>query len=286
VKRIDRFFTDYMGAPDTDLTHGISRIVLLASIRRVYEPGCKFDYMTVLEGPEGRNKSSAIAALYGKEFVSDQSILGVDDKQLQEAVRGRWAIEAADLSGMRKADVDRVKAQLSRLEDRSRPAYGRAVVDAPRSCIFFGTTNETEYLRSQTGNRRFFPLPVEHIKVADISRDRDQIWAEAMLEEQFAESIMLPEPLWKLAAIEQDKRTIRRVRATETTPQGEERISSHDLLHVVLGLSTMQSTPDAAKRLGTAMRKLGWNGPDTLTIKGKLVKGYARIGGVTDEEVS
>ena len=105
------FFPTYMGAPDTPFIRGVSRIVLLASVRRIYQPGCKFDYMTVLESPEGYNKSAPIERLYGAEFFSDQLILNVSDKELQEAMRGRWAIECAELSGMKKGDVDRIKAQ-------------------------------------------------------------------------------------------------------------------------------------------------------------------------------
>jgi predicted P-loop ATPase len=93
---------------------------------------------------------------------------------------------------MRKAEVEKVKAQLSRFEDRTRPAYGRAVIDTPRSGVSWGTTNDTEYLRSQTGNRRFFPIPVGRIDVGGLVRDRDALWGEAMDVHRQRESIMLP----------------------------------------------------------------------------------------------
>jgi len=208
VERIDTWMIDHLGAPDTPFVRGVSRIVLLASVRRIYQPGAKFDYMTVLESPEGFNKSSAIAALYGEDFFSDQTILGLDDKQLQETLRGRWAVECADLSGLRKAEVEKVKAQLSRITDRSRPAYGRAVIDAARSCVFWGTTNDQEYLQSQSGNRRFFPVPIKRIDVEAIEAARDQLWAETVDAETLADSIMLPPELWEAAGAEQDKRTL------------------------------------------------------------------------------
>src|SRR3974390_784924 len=160
VPRIDNMLRDYFKAPDTDFVRGVSRIVMIASVRRVFEPGCKFDYMTVLESGEGKDKSGGLEILYGIEYFSDQSILGLDDKHLAETIQGRWCIESADLDGMKKAEVAKIKAQLSRNTDRTRPAYGRVVIDRPRSCVFWGTTKEQDYLRSQTGNRRFFPVTV------------------------------------------------------------------------------------------------------------------------------
>src|SRR6202008_5147141 len=101
------------------------------SVRRVFQPGCKFDYMAVLKSDEGKGKSSGIAALYGQEYFSDHSILGMKDKELAEAVRGHWAIECAELVGMRKDEVERVKSAITRQHDKVRPAYGRARVDVP-----------------------------------------------------------------------------------------------------------------------------------------------------------
>jgi predicted P-loop ATPase len=313
ASRIDRMLVDYFGAPDTPFIRAVSRIVMIASVRRIYEPGCKFDYMTVLESPEGYEKSSALAALYGAEFFSDQTILGLDDKQLAETLRGRWCIECADLSGMRKAEVEKVKAQLSRFEDRTRPAYGRAVIDAPRSAVFWGTTNELEYLRSQTGNRRFFPVPVGRINVKAILRDRDQLWAEAKYanDEPLGESIMLPEPLWKAAGKEQEARTYKdawadtladlsrlgarhtaeHARAVASLSAGErenhppaeyenrdgrERVTTRWLLTDLLGISAGQQNAEHGKRLGMIMRKDGWRGPKGYQIDGRWARGYER----------
>src|SRR5262249_61576793 len=102
---------------------------------------------------EGTGKSSAISILAGEENFSDQTIIGLDDRAQQENMRGVWLYEIADLAGMSKADVDKTKAFASRVSDRARPAYGRHVVDQPRRCVFFATTNNAEYLKSQTANR-------------------------------------------------------------------------------------------------------------------------------------
>lgn len=305
--RIDTMLIEYFGAPDTPFIRAVSRIVMVASVRRIFEPGCKFDYLTILESDEGFNKSSALCALYGAQFFSDNSILGLTAERLQETVTGYWCIECADLSGMRKADVERVKAQLSKCEDSTRGAYKRAVVRAPRSCVFWGTTNDSEYLRSLTGNRRFFPVPVKRIHVDGIVRDRDLLWSEALAAHESGESIMLPEELWKAAGMEQDARTlgepwVEAVANVATTArhymehdhvadyEGQqlgivyqndgtvERVTSAFVLAKVLGIPPAQQTAEHGKRLGYAMRHVGndWQGAKQLWIGGRNVKGFER----------
>src|SRR5260221_258545 len=155
------------------------RLVLIAAVRRARRPGTKFDQILTLEGPEGLNKSTAIKVLAGEENFSDTTILGMSDKQQMENVRGVWLYEIADLSGIKRAEVEAVKAFASRTSDKARPAYGRCVVDQPRRCVFFATTNERTYLKSQTGNCRFWPVQVGNIDIESLQRDRDHLWAEA-----------------------------------------------------------------------------------------------------------
>ena len=204
--RLDTWLIRYMGAADTELNRVIGRLVLIAAVRRQYEPGTKFDQIVVLESKEGFGKSSAIEILAGKENFSDQSIINKQEREQQEAMCGVWLYEIADLTGMKKADVEHIKAFASRTTDRARPAYGRFRLDRPRRTIFFATTNDDEYLRSQTGNRRFWPVPVGKIDLAALKQDRDQLWAEAVHAEASGESITLPERLWKVAGAEQEKR--------------------------------------------------------------------------------
>ena len=201
VKRIDSWMTDYLGAPATDLIRTISRLVLVASVRRIMQPGCKWDYMPVLVGPENKAKSLALVTLYGQENFTDQKIFGVTDKELAEALRGRWCAESAELAGRNKADMDKVKAQISRQTDRVRPPYGRAVVDVPRECVLWGTTNDSIFMRFAYGNRRFIAVKVPGmVKIADLARDRDQLWAEAVLaEREHGPSLALPEAVWQEA---------------------------------------------------------------------------------------
>jgi Virulence-associated protein E/Bifunctional DNA primase/polymerase, N-terminal/Primase C terminal 2 (PriCT-2) len=204
--RLDRWLTAYMGAQDTELNRTIGRLALVAAVRRVRQPGAKFDQIVVLEGPEGKGKSMAIEILAGRENFSDGKILGLGDREQQEQTAGVWLYEIAELTGMRKAEIEHVKAFASRTVDRARPAYGRFRVDRPRRTIFFATTNRDDYLQSDTGNRRFWPVPTSTIDLDGLRRDRDQLWAEAAVHEARGDSITLPERLWSVAAEKQNER--------------------------------------------------------------------------------
>ena len=143
--RIDQWLVTYAGAEDSEYTRAVSALMLIAGVRRVRKPGCKFDEMPVLEQPkQGTDKSSALAVLAVKEeWFADDLPLNVEAKRVIEALRGRWIVEAAELSGIRKVDVEHLKATLSRRVDRARMAYGRLPVEVPRQCIFVGTTNKS-----------------------------------------------------------------------------------------------------------------------------------------------
>ena len=155
VPRLDTWLSRYTGATDTPLHRAMSKASLTAAVRRARQPGAKFDAIIVLEGPEGRGKSAAIKILAGEDNFSDQTILPLGDKEQQEALQGVWLYEIADLTGISRAEVEKIKAFASRTIDRARPAYGRSRVDRARRCVFFATTNNETYLKSQTGNRRF-----------------------------------------------------------------------------------------------------------------------------------
>jgi predicted P-loop ATPase len=286
VQRIDRWLTIYGGADDSNFVREIGALLLVAAVRRVRQPGCKFDEMVVLESPDqGTNKSSALAALAGRdEWFTDDLPLGCDGRQMIEALRGRWIVEASELSGMRRADVERLKAFLSRQTDHGRMAYAKLPTDAPRQCVIVGTTNAEEYLRDPTGNRRIWPVRVKRFDVAALDRDRDQLWAEAAARERDGVSIRLGPALWKRAGEEQSQRlTVDPF--YETLKQyigGDEfndaKISSMTVW-TILGVSPGQQTQDMNRRLGEAIRRVGWrraNSSGLIKIKGKLVMGYVR----------
>src|SRR5262249_44425865 len=128
-KRLDTWVVDYLGCADTPLNRAIGGKTLIGAFRRARDPGCKLDTITVLEGDEGTSKSTAIRVLAGDDNFNDQSILGASDKEVQEQLEGVWMHENADLAGMRRADVEQIKAFASRQVDRARPAYGRVRED-------------------------------------------------------------------------------------------------------------------------------------------------------------
>jgi hypothetical protein len=278
--RLDRWLTTYTGAPDTELNREFGRITLTAAVRRARHPGEKFDPIIVLEGKMGTNKSKAIETLAGVENFSDQSIFGMRDREQQELLAGVWLYEIAELSNIRKTEVEHIKAFASRTHDRARPAYGRMRVDQPRRCVLFATTNNDRYLKE--ADRRFWPIKTSAIDIAALRRDRDQLWAEAAQQEREDASITLRQDLWDAAGVEQlareepDPWDDVLVEAVGNTEAGEERVSSTDLLSIVLRIDVSKQRDIDFKRLGRCMRRLGWDGPKKTVINEKPVKGYVR----------
>ncbi|MHB8061350.1 MAG: virulence-associated E family protein [Ruminiclostridium sp.] len=184
IERLERMFIDYLGAEDTHYTRTVTRKMLIAAVKRLYEPGCKFDYMLVLVGPQGAGKSSLLAKL-GRKWFSD-SLRTFENKEAGEHLQGAWIFELGELSAMKKSELEEVKAFLSKTEDRYRVAYDRQVSDFPRKCVFFGTTNNHNFLQDPTGNRRFWPVDVDPNKRKLSHWDSlddftvGQIWAEAL----------------------------------------------------------------------------------------------------------
>ena len=208
VARVDTLLIDYLGAADNAYTRAVSRKVLCAAYRRIKEPGIKFDYMPVLNGAQGIGKSTFIANL-GMDWFSDSLTLSdMNDKTAAEKLQGYWILEIGELAGMKKADLDKVKAFVSRVDDKYRASFGRRVTSHPRQCVFFGTTNsENGYLRDITGNRRYW-----NIKLSGSSKYKpwqmtselvQQIWAEVMILADAGEKLYLPPDLEEYAKEEQ-----------------------------------------------------------------------------------
>jgi len=284
--RLGRWVTTYLGVEDTPLTAAIGRIMLIAAVRRVREPGVKFDTILVLEGEQGVGKSTSIKILAGAENFSDQNILTLDPKAQMELLEGVWFYEICELEGLSRADTAKVKAFASRAVDQGRPAYGRFKETRRRQTVFIGTTNDDKYLRDMTGNRRFWPVKVGKIDLEALQRDRDQLFAEAVHWEEKGEPIVLAEELWPLAQTEQEARL-------EDDPWtdilsdlhpkdlnqvgGTVRISSTQLLELNLGIARDRQQQFHAKRLAAVMRKLGWKGPTLIKMEeGSTVRGYQR----------
>jgi len=229
----------------------------------------------------GTQKSMAIETMAGAENFSDQTILGARDKEQQELLAGIWLYEIADLTNIRKTEVEHIKAFASRTCDRARPAYGHSRVDRPRRCILFATTNDDEYLKA--ADRRFWPVRTTIIDIEALRRDRDQLWAEAAQREREGASIVLDHSLWNAARVEQEAREESDpwddmlADVVGTVEGDEERLSATDLLTLVLNIHVSKQRDLDFKRLGRCMRRLGWNGPKPTRIAGKVTKGYARL---------
>ncbi len=309
VKRLGTFAVDYLNCEDdiNGLNRAIGKLLILAAVRRARRPGCKCDYIFTLLSEEGWNKSSFFAAMAGQENFSDQRIFGTDDKTAQEQLCGVWWHENSELQGMSKADVDAVTAFASRTEDRARPAYGRVLERKPRRSIEVASTNNRNFLKKQTGNRRWLILePLKRLDMERILRDRLQIIGEAAVlerEDPTDKLAMLPESLWSTAAKMQETYleddpwddVLAHMPKWITNPEnphdephtilhsdenGKEIVASRDILSHVLRIPTDRQTKKMAMDLSDTMRRLGWkrakNG--NVSMGGATVKGYWRGG--------
>jgi predicted P-loop ATPase len=177
--RIDTWLQSYMGAPTHEILSVFGAKFLIGAVARIYDPGCQMDNALVFEGKQGAGKTTAVSALFGRDYMVS-SISDFKSKEASIALQGRWVAEIAELAALKRTDITDVKKFITETVDQYRPVHGKNLIDRPRRCVFIGTTNERQYLKDSTGNRRFWPVPCGEVNVAAIKRDRDQIWAEAV----------------------------------------------------------------------------------------------------------
>jgi hypothetical protein len=261
--RIDRWLVDYANAPDTNYVLAVSKLFLVAAVRRIREPGCKFDEMPILESGQGTNKSTGLRALAVRsEWFADDLPLDGDTKHLIEQTSGKWIVEAGELKGMNRGDVAKLKACLSRQVDEARLSYGRKNTIAPRQFVIIGTTNENGgYLKDTTGNRRFWPVRIDGFDLESLKRDRDQLWAEAVHCEERGDSIRLDPALYGDAEAEQTAREVDddpiEGALAEALGGRKGKIRALDIWEI-LNVEPGKATQDQNLRMGSAMRRLGW----------------------------
>jgi len=192
--RVDSLLIDYFGADDNVYSREAIRKMLVGAVARIFKPGCKYDLVLTLVGDQGTGKSTFIKML-GKQWYSD-TFMTVHGKEALEQIQGVWLMEIAELAGLRKAETESIKHFISKQEDIFRPAYARTSETFKRQCVFFGTTNNKDFLRDPTGNRRFMPIDVHPLRVTksvwkDLEADIDQIWAEAVAMFRAGEALFL-----------------------------------------------------------------------------------------------
>ncbi len=264
----------------------------MAAVKRIYAPGCKYDEMLVLESGQGLSKSTALQALCPRaQWFSDDLLLTAGSKQIIEATLGKWIIESSDLAGKRKTELEQLKACLSRQVDGARMAYARKSNERPRHFIIIGTTNSPAYLPDSTGARRFWPVTIKEFDVERLTRDRDQLWAEAVVRVKQGASIRLPKELWPAAGEQQEKRrevdpwedVLHRAMSQVPTKSDSRRRISSSALWMSLGVAVDRQDRAGALRIGQIMQRLGCK---STTVRdsdtGTVVTGYVS----TDEFVS
>lgn len=268
VERLDRWLHTYLGAEDNAYTRQAGATWLLAAIARAKQPGIKFDHMLVLVGAQGVGKSTALRILAGDDLFTDANFLGArDTREVLEATEGAWIVECAELAGMRRKDAETLKHEITKQEDKGRPAYGRHTITVPRRFVLAGTTNSGRFLQDDTGNRRFWPVETAQADLEALAHDRCQLWAEVL--SRFVSGdyrLYLTGEAKALAETAQKERRSADegyLELLETVlPEGRYKgkpALRTETVYTVLGIPTERRTGRLATEVKRAMEVLGWS---------------------------
>ncbi|MBR0792163.1 virulence-associated E family protein [Bradyrhizobium manausense] len=286
VFRLDTMLSTYFGAEQSEYTKMVGRNVMISAIARILGYSEKVDTMMILEGPQGLLKSTAVKVLFYPWFTDDIEQFGSKDASMQCA--GVWCIEIGELDAMSKTEASRIKAFISRTDDRFRPPYGRRIIERPRSCIFIGTTNCNDYLKDWTGARRFLPVSVTQVDIEGLQRDRDMLWAEArILYEAGVAWWFTDTETGKAAAAKAEQEQEARYQAEAWEPLIADYLDSrlhrppaHPAYRVVIehvfknaiGLDEVNWDQAAMNRVARCLKRLGWTRKQVTietTVQGK-----------------
>lgn len=263
VSRADHWLEKGLGAINESGAYlsEVGRKTLCGAVARLLSPGIKFDYVLVLEGEQGRGKSTALATLAGPEWFSD-NLGDIHQKDVVDNMAGKWIIELSELASIKKADVDTLKSFITRQVDRVRLPYGRRSEDYPRQCVFIGTTNLTEYFFDETGNRRFWPVRTSDIDLKWLKENRDQLFAEARDLWTLGEDLYLSKEIEAVAKATQSERYSEdewREPVEHFLRESEaEYFNLLEVMNGALGRIGSDISENDTRRLGKIMRRLGY----------------------------
>lgn len=271
-KRLDHWivkvFDPFNYENEKDYHHAVASKFLIAAVRRVRHPGCKFDHMPIFEGPQGIGKSTALKRLFGEDYFSDSIPPDLSSRDTALSLLGMWCMEFAEIEHLIRNDPEVVKAFFSRQVDRYRPPYGRDFVMRPRQLVMVGTTNKDDYLRDDSGNRRFWPIRCQAARLEWLDENREQIWAEAASREADGESIWLDnvgivthaatatgqrmsDEVWEPAIIKW-------LTDPETQVLDHLPMTTARVLEFGLGMTKEKMTKAATMRVAVVLKTLGW----------------------------
>lgn len=255
-ERLNLVATRGFGAKDDEYNAAVCRNLILAMVKRIFLPGCKWDYMPIFEGRQGIGKSQALNILGGEWFA--ELHLSWENKDFFDALKGKMLLEIGEIHAFKQSDVDRIKGIVSCATDRYRASYGRHTEDFPRSCVFAGTTNRDNWNRDDTGARRFWPILCGAIDHVWLRENREQLFAEAV--HRIRDGASYWEVPWAQANAEQDER--REVDTWEEILRdwtiGKNRLRMSELLADGLKIEVGRQTLSDLQRAGRAMKAIGW----------------------------
>lgn len=267
-KRLDNWLVRLAGAEDTSYVRAVGKSFLIGAVARVMKPGSQVDSMPVFEGKQGGGKTSMLRILGGKWFL--ETNIDIGSKDGYQALRDAWIVEFGELDSLTRAEISRVKQFVTTCIDKYRPSYGRATIAFPRQCVFAGTTNPMDYLKDDTGSRRFWPVLVGRVLLKELAEERDQLWAEAAYRYAKGEQWHLTDPEVLAAAAEaaEDRRQAhpwepivaleldQRVREFTRTGKNPA-VSTGDVLDW-LDIEARLRTRSDEMQAATILRRFGW----------------------------
>lgn len=273
LPRLDAWLFHAAGAPQDEYHTSLARNFIISMVARGLLPGCKVDTMPVLEGSQGKGKSTLLSVLGGRFYAELTESL--DNKDFMVSIQGRWLVEVAELDAFNKSAVTRIKQVLSSPVDRFRPPYGRHAIDAPRRTVFAGTTNESDYLRDATGARRFWPFLVGRIDLAWLKLNREQLFAEAV------ERLNDGACWWEMPEQAHHEQAEARREDDSWEPAiaeyciARKEVSVSEVLNLAIGVELAKQGKAEQVRAGRVLKTLGYE-RKTVKRAGKAVKTWVK----------